>query len=178
MNASLGREPRYCSNTYETIDDVDELPESTKNTIKSLAGTVAGRLDNPMVEQLINAYLYGVADCIVNFSADVELIRELNPDAKIIAVGLNNPMDGLKIQMGDQLIDIGKVTGALFSFVNTYVKTLDKNANKYYYASIPSNTASFASTIAEADSLEDLLNDGSTRMVSELTQLKGSSLNS
>ena len=160
MNASLGRSDRYCSNTYETIDDVEGLPESTKNTIKSLVGTVAGRLDNPMVEQLINAYLYGVADSIVNFSADIELIRELNPDAKIIAVGLNNPMDGLKIQMGDQLIDIGKVTGTLFSFVNTYMKTLDKNANKYYYASIPSNTTSFASTIAEADSLEDLQKDG------------------
>ena len=162
LQSYLGMEDRYCANIYETIDDVDDMPEGLKSTLNSLKKTIQNRV--PMLkeaagEQLLDIYLYSVADCIVNFSADVELIREINPDAKIIAVGLNNPMEGLAIDVNGSSVDFGGLAGKLYDLVNTYIKAFDKNADNYYYAAIPSDMTTFASSIADAESFEELLAD-------------------
>ena len=163
LSSYLGMEDRYASNTYETIDDVRDLPDGLKKTINSLKETVAGSSDvfkTAAGSQLLDTYIYSVADCIVNFRADMEMIREINPDAKIIAVGLNNPMEGLGIANGDMKIDLGAICGKLFDLVNTYIKAFDKNANNYYYADLSGGMTTFASCIEHADSLEALLADG------------------
>ncbi len=165
LMAVMGMNDRYRSNTYETINDVEDLPPELRNQITSIVDAAASKTDvlsNPIVRQIFDIFMYSVADCIVNFSADVEMVRELNPDAKIIAVGLNNPMAGLKLEMGDQSVDIGKLAWGLYSVVNTYVKSFDKNANNYFYASIPEETTSFASSIAKAETFEDLFNGSDT----------------
>ena len=79
MSAFLGMDPRYESNTYETINDVDGLPDSVKAGFNKVMDTVKQRvslLDNPAVDQLLNAYIYGAADCIVNFSAEMKIINQ------------------------------------------------------------------------------------------------------
>ncbi len=163
LNAFLGNANRYSSNTYETIADVEDLPENIRNSIMKVKETLisqVGALDSPAVSQLLDAYLYGAADCIVNFAADVEMVHQINPDAKVIVVGLNNPMLGLKIKAGSTEVDFGAVLGRLYQMINLYVKALDRNNDNYYYADIPMDLTTFASTIADAESLEALLSDG------------------
>ncbi len=152
----------WTPNILDKVDDVDELPQELKDTLNGLEATITKSV--PMLKegpanQLLEMFLYDLADCLVNYTADLEMIRELNPDAKIIVVGMSNPLEGVSISSGGTTIDFGKVTGALFQMVNTYIRTLDKNADNIYYADIyTNNVTTFVSQIMNS-TLEELLAD-------------------
>ena len=165
MAAYLGLGNMYTvPNTYETIDDVKDLPDNIKAKIKDLQTSLTDKyemLATGAGAQLLNAFVYGAADCIVNYTADLEYINQLKKDnARVIVVGLNNPMEGLSIDMNGKEIDFGEVTGTLFKMVNKYITTLDPSANDVYFASLPEDMVTFAGSVAKAEDLDALLNDG------------------
>ena len=164
LSAYLGVDgnDRYLANTYETISDVDDLPEGIRTKIDEIKDKLMDLVPMPELKQLVDAVLYGTADCLANYSADIELIRQKNPDAKIIAVSVNNPLAGLKIATGDTEIDIGKLTDGLFELVNLYIRMLDKNAEYVYFADLPDDMTTFASSLEKAKNLRDVLSDGMT----------------
>jgi hypothetical protein len=89
----------------------------------------------------------------------MEYIREVNPEATVINVGLNNPMKGLKVSLNGSEFDIGEITGVVLNCVNAYMKSVDKNADYYYFAELPEMLESFESRIAAASSIEELEED-------------------
>ena len=154
---------RYKSNTYDTINDIGDLPADVRSIVMKAEdelGKHTALLAEGAGRQIIDAYLYSTADTLMNFRADMDLIRGLNPDAKIVAVGLNNPLDGLVMDFNGQKINMGQITAVLNEMVNTYMKAFDKNANHYYYADFSGRVTSFVSSMADANSLEELKQDG------------------
>ncbi len=163
ISAMLGQRIETAPALYETIADVEDVPAGVRNTIDSLVKKLADQypaISSGAARQLLDAYIYAVADSIVNFSADVEMIREINPDARIIAVGVNNQMSGLVFDAGGTDIPFGKAVGMLLGTVNTYMKALDKNAGNYYFADVPEKITSFVDSIREAETIEEAEADG------------------
>ena len=149
-------------NTYETIDDVDGVPSSVKKSIMAVEKALekTGILADPLTKQLVDSYVFATASCVVNYSSIVKHIRELNPDAKIIAVSIANVNRGMRVQMGDNVIDLGDYLGELFKIINFYIKALDKNANHVYYADLQGDISTIANSIVEKDTLEEIFADG------------------
>ena len=119
----------------QTLDDISGISDQTWAAIKVLKKELidnTNMLDNETAEEFVNAFLYCYADCVTNFSANIETIRELNPNAKIIAVGVYNTLDGVTLKVNGQEIPFGELAAKGFSLVNAYIKGLDKNSPNYY----------------------------------------------
>ncbi len=163
LNSSLGRDDRCTANLYETVDDLD-IPDDIKNGIMKLDNMLKSSSDvfkSGIGEQLLEAYIYSLADCIVNYKANMDMINRYKKDgAKVISVGVNNPMTGLILDTGDLKVDFGKVSGAIYEIVNTYIKAIDKNADNYYNADVPYKLTSFAGCVADAESFDKVINGG------------------
>lgn len=153
---------KFAPNTYETIKDIKELPCGLRNQIGDVLECLTSNVEmmkSPAVKEMVNAYAYGTAASIVNHTAEMEMIHQLNPDAKVIVNGMHNPMSGFMIDVNGQKVDMGKVVGKLFELVNTYTKSIDKNAKNYCYASVPADLSTFLKTIADAESYDALMAD-------------------
>jgi uncharacterized protein YukE len=154
----------YCPNTLETIDDVEDVPKAVRTGLMEIRNKVISMvpaLQSGAGQQLLDIYMFACADAIVNHAKNVEYIRKINKDAKIIVVGLNNPMEGLLIKTGeDSTLDFGQIAGMIYDMVDVYVKDLDKNNDHYYFADTPSSLITFASAIENAESFDALLSDG------------------
>ena len=164
LSSFLGMYTQYCPNLYETIDDVDDVPKAFRTALMKIRNTLISNvpaLQGGAGQQLLDIYLFASADAIVNHTKNIEYIRKINKDAKIIVVGMNNPMEGLLVKTGENsTIDFGSIAGKIYDLVDAYVKNLDKDNDQYYFAETPDRLVTFASAIQNAESLEALLNDG------------------
>ncbi len=154
---------KFAPNTYETLDDIDGLPNGLKSQIQTLVNTVTSgeMMKSPAAKELVNAYIFGTADCIVNHTANMEWIQQhKKTGAAVIVAGVNNSMSGFFVKVNGSTVDFGNIAGRLFGLVNNYMADLDKNSKNYYYADIPANVASFLESVSSAKSLEALLADG------------------
>ena len=143
----------------QTIDDLDGISEDMRkriNSVKSMLIDTFGVKDSEIADVLLDALIYCYADCVINFSADIEMLREINPDAKIIAVGVYNTVQGVKLSFGGQEVDFGGFADLFYSLVNRYIKSLDKNSSNYYYADLSSGVEIITDDIASTSSYEDV----------------------
>ncbi len=71
----------------------------------------------------------------VNFNAVVEKIYELNPDVTVVAVGVYNPLDGVKLSSSSKL-DISGIVAPVVTTINTYIKSFRLSYDNYYFANV------------------------------------------
>ena len=140
-----------------------ELMNKLKKTLKLLMPV----LNNDNANEFLDSFTYCYADCITNFSADIELIREINPDAKIIAVGVYNTLDGINLVLDGQTLDFGDIAAKGFDLVNGYIKAMDKNSNNYYYADVSGGIETFMNQIRNAEDFDSLMADDSGNSLME-----------
>ncbi len=165
LKAVLGMGLIGAPNTLETMADVNGLPADLGKKITGIVDSYTKdvpALNSPMVKQMLDTYLYSTADCIVNYKAEMEWIsKNKKKDAIVITVGLHNSMKGLVMKVGDQSIDLGAVTGAIYELVDTYIRTIDKSAAECYYAPVSDDNETFISSIINTKDMEELLADES-----------------
>ena len=146
----------------ETTDDIDDLSDETKAEIKKLRALFLrllkanGSDPDDMMTQFIDGLMYCYASCITNFTADMETLRRLNPNAKIIVVGIFNSLHGIKLSIDGRDLDFSTIGNTMFNSVNMYIKALDKNCDQYYFADLSGGLESFVDAAAKMETLEDL----------------------
>ena len=155
---------KEAESTYskQTLDDIDEILGTDWkqiNKIKNVLLKAAGLSSNPIGKEMIDGFLYCYADATANFSAEMDIIKKLNPDAKIIVVGPYNSLEGVKLNLGGQVIDLGTVMGKAFDAVSLYLRALDKHCDEYYFADLSMSIETFMTKIAESDSFEEFVED-------------------
>ncbi len=149
-------EQRY---NNQKVDDIEDLSADTKAKIKVFRNLLRDRLipDSVYSDMLLDSLAYCYACCLTNFTRDMELLRQLNPDAKIVAVGIYNSLSGTKLRLNGQDFNLGDIGDVAFGTVNTYIQALEKNSDYYYYADLGSGLESFVEQISRAGSVEELL---------------------
>ena len=157
----------------QTLDDIDGVDDRLWSEIKVLRKEIvdnaelllgekyAALAQNEIIQEFLDSFIYCFADFATNFSADLELIRKINPNAKIITVGVYNTLEGVQLKIGDTMIDFGGITSKGFEAVNLYIKAFDKNSPNYYYADVLEGDSieTFMNQIGRAKDLEELLLD-------------------
>lgn len=124
----------------ELAEKINALKAESFEMLKDMIG-----LDDDMknlAESLVDTLMYCVADCIINLSADIELIREINPNARLIVVGTYNGYDGFKLTQGEKtILNLGDIAEKYLGLVNSYIKFFDKNNDNIYYADLSSGVS-------------------------------------
>lgn len=77
-----------------------------------------------MMEGLMNTVSYVMVSYVINYRGVIDAIVELNPDAKIIIVGLMNTMEGMKFNINGEIVDFGELMGASLGIVSAYMAAL------------------------------------------------------
>lgn len=150
------------------VDDYSETVEDLAEELKALGFDVAAAkaaikellvkngIELPeMIDQFLEMFLYCYCDFCVNFSANMAMLLELNPNAKIIVVGAYNSMSGLKATLGDTDVDFGALWGSFMGLVNTFITT-NAYADKYCYADCTGNIQTFINSMNLAKAADDM----------------------
>ena len=144
----------------QTVDDLDGVPAGVKTLISQVKTMLKqqGLLNDgtAAVEEFANSFLYCYADFATNLTADINTIRELNPDARIIVCGVYDALDGINLEVGDNTVDFGRISSRAFDLVNLYIKALSSNRAEYYYADLSDGVETFMMQIEAADKYTDL----------------------
>ena len=147
---SLDRAIQSCD--INTQIAIKEIKETLYNEVMAVLG------DNEMFEFIYNALSYAVVSYLVNYTATVDRIMELNPDAEVILMGIMNTLEGVEINAFGQTLPAGDLMYNALSTLNTYaaayptIKQLmgDEaySQGKFYYAEA-SNVECIVSTYKE-----------------------------
>ena len=90
------------------------------------------------MEDFVDTLAYALVGFCVNFDAVMERIYELNPDASVVVVSIQNIMDGLNVVVPgvDEVLPLGDLFGALVNAANIYIAGGSPFADKYFVADV------------------------------------------
>ncbi len=93
------------------------------------------------LEFVVDAMAYAFAGFCVNFDIVMEKIYALNPDATVVAVSVQNLMEGLEATIPgiDGTIPFGELFGALVDAANLYMAAGSPYSNNYLFADVSDN---------------------------------------
>jgi len=80
-------------------------------------------------ENLVDALVFAYVGYRVNYDATLDIIRELNPDAKIMVLSIGNLLAGVDITIGGYVIPLGTIFGSLVDSTNLYIAGESKHAD-------------------------------------------------
>ncbi len=144
----------------ERVSDLEDLTDKRRSSLKVIREElmdVAGKPDDPLVDGVIDTIMYCYASSVTNFSENVKMIRELNPDAKIIVPSLFNGLAGISMTIGNTGVDISDMYEILVQGINTNIKALDENSPNYFIADVPVRIQTINKEFQEAESFEDFV---------------------
>lgn len=93
------------------------------------------------LEFVVDAMAYALAGFCVNYDIVMENIYTLNPDATVVAVSIQNLMEGLEATIPgvDGTVPFGELFGALVDAANLYISVGSPYSNKYLFADVSQN---------------------------------------
>lgn len=128
-----GEIPEYDALGLETLL-ADPVLSAQYNAVLEYAKT---KLDAKYVN-LADLFAYSYVGYLANYTAAFDLIREINPDATIIIVGLNNLLEGMSLTLGEgsAAIPVGDIVGFMIDAANTYISAISYDDAKVLYAEV------------------------------------------
>jgi len=106
--------------------------------IQQYMGSALSVIPASDIEFIADTMAYALVGFCVNFDIIVEKIRDLNPDATIVTVSIQNLMDGLYMTVPgvNFKIPMGDMFGALINAANLYVAGLSPYSDEYICADV------------------------------------------
>ena len=112
---------------YDLRDKVIEI----LNQSADLTGTA---LSNDVIKMLADVLAYATLGACYNFDKVIEKIYELNPDANVVVINIQNLADELVLDLKGIELPLGDIYGELIEFVDVYRASVSPYANKYGFA--------------------------------------------
>ncbi len=102
---------------------------------------VLPKIGNQKITDFLNGGKNNIADTIAyayvsfckNFDESLSIIRSLNKDAKIIVVGIQNPVTNLRVKVDNYTIPAGDILGSVIDLANVYLASGSAFAKEYTY---------------------------------------------
>ena len=166
MNA-LGYDGEISNNSWIDLEaKLDMMDADTKNLLlsvyESLLDLLSSKLplDETVSKSVADAMVYALASYVISYGEIIDKISELNPDAKVIIVGLENSLSGfdldLKLGSIDKTVDLGRLFGLVIDAANLYLAGvpayLKASGNSAY-----DEVSFYFAALPEAEMIADLL---------------------
>ena len=91
-------------------------------------------LSDDTIQKLFDVLAYAVFGACYNFDRVMGQIYDLNPDAKVVVINIQNLADELIVNLNGSEIPLGDLYGELIEFVDLYRATRSPYADKYDFA--------------------------------------------
>lgn len=102
----------------------------------SLGALTATMISNGVTLGFLGQYmLEGFQMYMKNWNTLIRKIREINPDAEILAIGMYNPFSTLKLTDAS-LLEIGRIMDPIIQLVNAYISVGSEVHNEYKYVDV------------------------------------------
>jgi len=117
-------------------EDYEEAKAYVKELVAEYAPQFTELLES--YDELIDTMTYALVGFCINFDVVMEKIYELNPDATVVAVSIQNLMNGYKAKVPgvDGVVPLGDLFGALVNAANIYIAVGSPYADRYYCADV------------------------------------------
>ncbi len=102
----------------------------TRNAAMQVYDNLYGKLESAISERVTDAELvttlldilvYSAVSFVANYSAILEEVATVNPDATVMIVGLVNMLDGMVIEYNGHTIELGRYFGYVIEALNAYL---------------------------------------------------------
>ena len=110
----------YASNETLNLDSLDNI-------------TGIPGIDKLNVAYLAEMLVYTFVSYCFYLNETTKLIMDLNPDVKLTVVGLSNPVEGMKVDIGPWTIPVGDIVGSFVEIANIYARVGALEAGHYYF---------------------------------------------
>ena len=124
------------SNIYESENEL-AAAEQAKGIIKGYIINTIG--EGAMTDALADIFAYSILGYMHNFDICMEKIYELNPDAEVVVLGIQNLLYGVNVELGGNIIPLGDIFGNFVNMANYYISSCSPYHNKYHYAKVGTN---------------------------------------
>ncbi len=118
-----GMEEEYYAIRDKVIERINEFVDLSETA-----------LSGDTLEMLADVLTYATFGACYNFDRVIEKIYELNPDAKVVVINIQNLADELIVNLGGTEIPLGDIYGELIEFVDLYRTSMSPHAGKYGFA--------------------------------------------
>ncbi len=141
LSNQLSTGGRYYDDDLSLVDpELGEVYDRAKAYVKNLISEYAEEYADELSELdfVVDAMAYAYAGFCVNYDKVIERIYELNPDAEVVVVSIQNLMEGLEATIPgvSEPIPFGDLFGALVDAGNLYVAVGSAYSNDYLFADV------------------------------------------
>ena len=111
----------------------ESLKNIALNYLKSNLGMADADLQAKL-DKMADVLAYAAIGACVHFDVVLEKIYELNPDATVVSINIQNLADGLVVDFEGTEMNLGELYGKLIEMTDLYRATESPYADKYLYA--------------------------------------------
>ena len=132
---------QYMSNgSYKWTTDINTIfdTEAEQAAAAEAKAIIAGYIQQNVGEgelstALTDIFSYSILGYIHNFDIVMEKIHELNPDADVVVIGIQNLLHGVELKMDGDHFPLGAIFGNFVNMANYYVSACSPWQSRYQY---------------------------------------------
>ncbi len=117
-----------------SIFDTEEEKKAAAESKAIIGSYIKNYLgEGEMANALTDIFAYSIIGYIHNFDIVMEKIYELNPDAQVVVLGIQNLMDDVNVDINGTVLPLGDIYGNFVNMANYYVSSCSPYQTKYQY---------------------------------------------
>ncbi|MBQ2971570.1 MAG: hypothetical protein IJE16_03350 [Ruminococcus sp.] len=117
-----------------TIFDTDEEKAAAAQAKAIIGSYIVNYVgEGEMATALTDIFAYSILGYIHNFDIVMEKIYELNPDATVVVLGIQNLLHGVNVDIGENTLPLGDIFGNFVNMANYYASACSPYQTKYKY---------------------------------------------
>ncbi|MBR2716035.1 MAG: dockerin type I repeat-containing protein [Ruminococcus sp.] len=118
-------------NTIFDTEEEKQAAQEAKAIIGSYINNYVG--EGEMATALTDIFAYSILGYIHNFDIVMEKIYELNPDAQVVVLGIQNLMHGVNVDIAGTTLPLGDIYGNFVNMANYYSSARSPYKANYKY---------------------------------------------
>ncbi len=92
--------------------------------------------EGELTDALTDIFAYSILGYIHNFDIVMEKINELNPDAQVVVLGIQNLMYGVNVEINGSTLPLGNIFGNFVNMANYYASSCSPYKDNYQYVKV------------------------------------------
>ena len=96
--------------------------------------------DEDTAKAITDVFAYSYLGYTYNFDVCMDIIRELNPDATVVVIGIQNLLYGADVTLGtEEVVELGDIFGNFVNMANYYISACSPYESEYLYVKAGKN---------------------------------------
>ena len=132
--------------SYKWTVDIEQIfeTEAEKQAAREAKAIIGSYIkgfvgEGEMTNALTDIFAYSILGYIHNFDIVIEKIYELNPDAQVVVLGIQNLLYDVDVEIGENVLPLGDIFGNFVNMANYYISACSPYQTKYQYVKSGAN---------------------------------------